>query len=122
MVANMLAEHTICCRGTVVNKRYFSNVVMWAKRKVKRGDYHIAVNSKDGVVAGSWYDGVPVNFITASDPSDVETTVTRKIGGIQQEVKYHITIRRYNRFVRAEDINDQLRVAISLAKRQAFKK
>jgi hypothetical protein len=53
-VAKMLAEHAIWCRGTVVNKHYFPKVVLSAKGKAKRGNYHIAVNTKDGVVSGSW--------------------------------------------------------------------
>jgi hypothetical protein len=80
------------------------------------------VNTKYSGVAGSWYDGVPVNFITTSDPSDGETTVTRKIDGVQQEVQSHIAIKRYNRFMQTFDRNEQLRVALSLATRHAFKK
>jgi hypothetical protein len=121
-VAKMLAEHAIWCRGTVVNKRHFSKVFLMGKGKAKRGDFHIAVNTKDGVVAGSWYDGVTVNFITTADPSDVEMTVTRKIDGVQQEVKSHIVIKRYNRFMQAVDRNDQLWVAFSLETRHDFKK
>jgi hypothetical protein len=56
----MLVEHAIWCSGTVVNKQHFPKVVLWVKGKAKRGNYHIAVNTKDGVVTGSWYDGVPV--------------------------------------------------------------
>jgi hypothetical protein len=93
-VAKMLAVHAIWCRGTVVNKQHFPKVALWAKGKAKHGDYHIAVNAKDGVVAGSWYDGVLVNFITTADPSNGETTVTRKIDGVQKEVKSHIAIKR----------------------------
>jgi hypothetical protein len=63
-----------------------------------------------------------VNFITTADPYDGETTVTRKIDGVQQEVKSHIAIKRYNRFMQSVDRNDQLRVAFSLATRHAFKK
>jgi hypothetical protein len=107
---------------TVVNKHHFPKVVLWGKGKAKRGDFHIAVNTKDGVVAGSWYDRVPVNFITTADPSDGITTVTRKIDGVKQEVKSHIAIKIYNRFMQAVDRNDQLRVAFSLATRHAFKK
>jgi hypothetical protein len=121
-VAKMLTEHTIWCRGTVVNKRHFPKVVLWGKGKAKRGDYHKAGNTKDGVVAGSWYDGVPVNFITTADPSVGETTVTRKIDGVQKELQSHIAIKRYNRFMQAVDRNDQLRVVFSLATRHAFKK
>jgi hypothetical protein len=51
-VAKMLAEHAIWCCGTVVNKHHFPKVVLWAKGKAKRGDYYIAVNTKDGMVAG----------------------------------------------------------------------
>jgi hypothetical protein len=43
-VANMLAEHFIWCRATVVNKHHFPKVVIWAKGKAKRGIYHITVN------------------------------------------------------------------------------
>jgi hypothetical protein len=107
----MLVEHAICCRGTVVNKRHFPKVVLWAKGKAKRGDYHIDVNTKHGVVAGSWYDGVPINVITTADPSDGETAVSRN----------SISIKRYNRFMQTVDRNDQLRVAFSLATRHAFK-
>jgi hypothetical protein len=53
---------------------------------------------------------------------DGETMVTRKIDGVQKAVKSHITIKRYNRFMQAVDRNDQLRVALSLATRHAFKK
>jgi hypothetical protein len=63
-----------------------------------------------------------VNFITTAGPSDGETTVTRNIDGVQQEVKSHIAIKRYNRFMQAVNRNDQLRVAFSLATRHAFKK
>jgi hypothetical protein len=121
-VAKMLAEHAIWVRGTVVNKQHFPKVVIWGKGKTKRGDYHIAANKKDGVVAGSCYDGVAVNFITTADTSDGVTTVTRKIDFVQQEVKSHTAIKRYNRFMQAVDRNDQLRVAFSLATRHAFKK
>jgi hypothetical protein len=82
-VAKMLAEHAIWCCGTVVNKHHFPKVVLWAKEKVKHEDYHIAKNTKDSVVAGSWYDGVLVNFITTAEPYDGERTVTRKIDGVQ---------------------------------------
>jgi hypothetical protein len=121
-VANMLAEHAIWCRGTVVNIHHFPKVVLWGKGKAKCGDFHIAVNTKDGVVAGSWYDEVPVNFITTADPSDGETTVIRKIDGVQKEVKSHIAIKRYNRFMHAVDRNAHFRVAFSLATRRDFKK
>jgi hypothetical protein len=93
----------------------------WVKGKAKRGDFHIAVNEKDNIVAGSWYDGVPVNFVT-TDPSGGETTVTRKIYGVQQEVKSHIEIKRYIDFMQAVDQNDLLHVTISLATRHALKK
>jgi hypothetical protein len=63
-----------------------------------------------------------VNCITKADPSDGETTVTRKIDGVQQEVKSHIAIKRYNRFMQEVDRNDQLRVEFSLATRHAFTK
>jgi hypothetical protein len=95
---------------------------MWTKGKAKRGDYHIAVNSKDVAVAGSWYGGVPVNVVTVMDPSNGETTVTRKIDGVQHEVNSHIAIKRYNRFMQAVDQNDQLHVALSLVKRHVLKK
>jgi hypothetical protein len=122
MVAKMLAEHAIWCRGAVVNKRHFPKVVLWAKGKARRCDYHISVNSKDGVVYGSCYDDVPVNFIATADPSDGETTVTRKIDGVQEKVKSHIAIKRYNRFIQAVDRNNQLLVVFSLAIGYAFKK
>jgi hypothetical protein len=118
---------TFYCSPTVANMLtdtplHFPKVVVLAKGNTKRGDYHIAVNSKDGAVAGSGHDGVPVNFITTADPSDGETTVTRKIDGVQQEVKSHIAIKRYNRFMQAVDRNVQLRVEFSLATRYAFKR
>jgi hypothetical protein len=121
-VAKMLAEHAIWCRGTVVNKRHFPKVVLWGKGKAKRGEFHIAVNTKDGVVSGLWCDGVPVNFITTADPSNGETTVTRKIDGVQQEEKSHIAIKIFNRFMQAVDGNEQLWVAFYLPTRHAFKK
>jgi hypothetical protein len=121
-VAKMLAEHAIWCRGTIINKRNFPKMVMWANGEAKCGDYHIAVESKYGVIDGSWYGGVPVTFISMAVPSDGETTVTHMMDVVRQEVKSHIAIKRYNRFVQGVDRNHQLQVSFSLVARHAFKK
>ena len=109
------------CRG---NRMAFPKVIQFSSseaNKGKRGDLHIATCQNPPLVAFSWLDGNPVNFLTSADGIE-QSEVRRRTGGQKQRVPAPAAVARYNKNMQAVDRFDQLNQLFSLAKRHKFQK
>jgi len=109
------------CRGNRVAYPKFIQFSSSEVNKGKRGDLHIATSQDPALVAFSWLDGNPVNFLTSADgiePSEVQ----RRIGREKKRVPAPAAVARYNKNMQGVDRFDQLNQLFSLAKRHQFKK
>jgi hypothetical protein len=89
--------------------------------KGKRGDLHIATSQDPPLVAFSWLDGNPVNFLTSADGTE-HSEVQRRIGRQKKRVPAPVAVAKYNKNMQAVDRFDQLNQLFSLAKRHKFQK
>jgi hypothetical protein len=109
------------CRG---NRTAFPKIIQLSSseaNKGKRGDLHIATSQDPPMVAFSWLDGNPVNFLTTADGSEM-SEVKRRVSRQKQAVSAPACVGRYNKNMQAVDRFDQLNQLFSLAKRHKFKK
>ena len=81
----------------------------------------MATSQDPPLVAFSWLDGNPVNFLTTADGTE-QSEVNRRIARDKKKVPAPAAVARYNRNMQAVDRFDQLNQLFSLAKRHKFQK
>jgi Transposase IS4 len=81
----------------------------------------LATSQDPPMVAFSWLDGNPVNFLTTADGTEL-SEVQRRVSRQKQAVSAPACVGRYNKNMQAVDRFDQLNQLFSLAKRHKFKK
>jgi len=109
------------CRGNRIAYPKFIQFSSSEVSKGKRGDLHVATSQDPALVAFSWLDGNPVNFLTSADgiePSEVQ----RRIGREKKRIPAPAAVARYNKNMQGVDRFDQLNQLFSLANRHQFKK
>ena len=109
------------CRG---NRVAFPKLIQFSSseaNKGKRGDVRMATSQDPPLVAFSWLDGNPVNFLSSADGTEI-SQVNRRVGRQKTPVKAPSAIARYNKNMQAVDRFDQLNQLFSLAKRHKFHK
>jgi hypothetical protein len=103
------------CRG---NRTAFPKIIQFSSseaNKGKRGDLHIATSQDPPMVAFSWLDGNPVNFLTTANGTEL-SEVQRRVARQKQAVSAPACAGRYNKHMQAVDRFDQLNQLFSLAK------
>jgi hypothetical protein len=107
-LCNALLRRGLLARGTVRTNRldFPKNLLTGIALK---GDYKVF--QKGSILAISWMDRKPVNFVTtADDPLNLRSHVDRKQrDGTLQQVPCPVTVPRYNDHMNGVDLSDQLR-------------
>ena len=97
------------CRG---NRVAFPKMIQFSSseaNKGKRGDLRIATSQDPPLVAFSWLDGNPVNFLTSADGTE-HAEVKRRIARNKQSVPAPAAVARYNKNMQAVLSNDSTEI------------
>ena len=113
-----LREMGIYARGTFrKNRKYLPKFIQFTDNEVKkigRGSYRLATNSKYNLSCYAWNDKNPVHVLSSADGTEVETT-KRRIKSSKVDVLCPSAIKRYNQGMQGVDQFNKLLTLYSLA-------
>jgi hypothetical protein len=113
-----LREMGIYARGTFrKNRKYLPKFIQFTDNEVKkigRGSYRLATNSKYNLSCYAWNDKNPVHVLSSADGTEVETT-KRRIKSSKVDVLCPSAIQRYNQGMQGVDQFNKLLTLYSLA-------
>ena len=113
-----LKEMGIYARGTFrKNRKYLPKFIQFTENEVKkigRGSYRLATNSKYNLSCYAWNDKNPVHVLSSADGTEVDTT-KRRIKSSKVQVLCPSAIKRYNQGMQGVDQFNKLLTLYPLA-------
>jgi len=106
-----LRENGVFCMGTIRSTRkYVPKGIQFNSSEshtMARGTHRMAINGEHQMIAVGWVDSKAVYFVSTADTTEI-TTVQRRIGRNNVEVKAPMAIANYNKWMGGVDHHDRL--------------